>query len=264
MRSYLTAAIIAPSVAAALVVATVLSGSPAHAQTCTDDPPTPTGVAVTAVPIVATSTTTDYFVLYASHDVASTTAEYPVQVILGEDGTTTLSENVAALPIDRYRVERYLVADPADVDGDCTDDITELGDPAGMNPVNPAHTVELREGAVVISDWETFEALGVTDSSGNTRVKFTLFDMDTDRPGIYFQNTKRFRWHRDFLNAIGVGRQGTSWGRLIFDPNFVAPDGSRGIYRYRIPSTIESFSFWERTHTLLAASLPLLDDNLAL
>ena len=62
----------------------------------------------------------------------------PVLVKLGQAGTTTLAENVAALPAERYRVEKYLIADPADVDGDCIDDITELADPVGMNPVNPA------------------------------------------------------------------------------------------------------------------------------
>ena len=109
----------------------------ALAQACpgADDPPTPTDVVVTAVPIVVESTTADYFVLYASHDVDGETVWYPVKVTPGEDGTTTLAENVAALPKERYRVEKYLVADPADVDGDCTDDITELGDPTGMNSV---------------------------------------------------------------------------------------------------------------------------------
>ena len=56
----------------------------------------------------------------------------------GEAGTTTLAENVAALPMERYRVEKHLIADPADVDGDCIDDITELDDLGNKNPVNPA------------------------------------------------------------------------------------------------------------------------------
>ena len=88
--------------------------------------PVPVEVAVTAVPIVVASTTDDYFVLYVKHDVDGTEVEIPVAVTLGETGTTTLSENVATLPKERYRVEKYLVADPADVDGDCIDDITEL------------------------------------------------------------------------------------------------------------------------------------------
>ena len=80
---------------------------------------TPTAVQVNAVPIVVNSTTADYFVLYVSHDVdADTTVDIPVLVKKGEAGTTTLAENVEALPEERYRVEKYLIADPADVDGD--------------------------------------------------------------------------------------------------------------------------------------------------
>ena len=134
--------------------------------------PTPTDVDVASVPIVVESTMADYFVLYVSHDVDDTTVWYPVQVTLGEDGTTTLSENVAALPKERYRVAKYLTSNPADVDGDCTDDITELNDLGAMNPVNPAATVEL--GAVAIPDWETFETLAYTDISGIFYIKFTL------------------------------------------------------------------------------------------
>ena len=107
--------------------------------------PTPMAVAVTAVPIVVESTTDEYFVLYVTFDVDGTEVELPVLVKLGAAGTTTLAENVEALPAERYRVEKYLIADPADVDGDCVDDITELGDPVGMNPVNPAPLDQLQQ-----------------------------------------------------------------------------------------------------------------------
>ena len=127
------------------IIALLLAGSvlllpqgPVHAQPCPDPPPPPTEVEVTAAPIVVESTTADYFVLYASHDVDGATVEYPVQVVMGEDGSTTLAENVVALPAERYRVEKYLLANPADVDGDCIDDITELGDLPTSSPVNPA------------------------------------------------------------------------------------------------------------------------------
>ena len=67
--------------------------------------------------------------LYGRHELdADTTVEIPVAVTLGQAGTTTLAENVSALPKERYRVEKFLIADPADVDGDCIDDITELAD----------------------------------------------------------------------------------------------------------------------------------------
>ena len=103
-------------------------------------PPTPT-----AVPIVVSSTTAEYFVLFVSHVIdADTTVENPVAVTRGAAGTTALSENVEALPKERYRVEKYLVSDPADVDGDCTYDITELGNLGGCESVEsrPRHRTQ--------------------------------------------------------------------------------------------------------------------------
>ena len=92
--------LVAGPVAAVLMAALILSVGTTDAESCpdSDDPPTPTEVAVTAVPIVVTSTTDEYFVLYVSHGADGETVEYPVRVALGEEGTTTLAENVSALP----------------------------------------------------------------------------------------------------------------------------------------------------------------------
>ena len=96
-------------------------------------PATPTEVEVDAVPIVVESTTDDYFVLYVRHKGTRTTSvELPVLVKKGEAGTTTLAANLEALPKERYRVEKYLIDTPADIDGDGVDDISD------PNPVNPA------------------------------------------------------------------------------------------------------------------------------
>ena len=222
--------------------------------------PTPVAVEVPAVPIVVDSTTAEYFVLYVKHDVDDTEVEFPVLVKLGEAGTTTLSENVAALPAERYRVEKFLVADPADVDGDCIDDITELADPVGRNPVNPAAAVELSNGAVAVPDRETFETL----SFGKYHLKFILFGMDTNSPRIYFINTKMNQSHIDFLRAAGLdlSLSGLLSGDIFYNSWLVAPDGSPGVYRYLFKYS-QPFSLAARTYTVLAASMPLLKDNLA-
>ena len=219
--------------------------------------PTPVEVAVTAVPIVVTSTTADYFVLYVKHDVDGTEVELPVLVKLGEAGTTTLAENVEALPVERYRVEKYQVADPADVDGDCTDDITELADLRAKNPVNPATAVELTDGAVTIPDRETFKTLAHRE----TFLKLFLFGMNTDRPGIYFMNTKTHKIHQFFLDAVGL-ESSRPKGYMDYDSKLVAPDGSLGVYRYAIDGL--GFSRGAIVYTVLAASMPLLNDNLVL
>ena len=124
--------------------------------------PVPVDVAVTSVPIVVESTAAEYFVLYVRHDLdADTTEEIPVLVKRGAAGTTPLAENVEALPKERYRVKQFLIDDPTDVDGDCIDDITELEDPVGKNPVNPTAAIALSNGAVTVeavpNSVETFD-----------------------------------------------------------------------------------------------------------
>ena len=230
---------------------------------------------IDAVPIVVTSTTADYFVLYVSHDVDGADVdgaevEIPVLVKKGEAGMTTLAENVAALPAERYRVEKYLIAEPADVDGDCIDDFTELDNLGNMNPVNPATAIELSDGAVTVADQETFETLSYEDSeySGKMFIKLILLDTytDTDRPRIYFTNVKTHAAHNSFLDAVGTDRRGQVLGDgLVYGTIEYDPDGSPGSFYYRLrPSnTYYSVARMEYFYTLLAASMPLLENNRA-
>ena len=269
-RGVVLSAALALALCATVLAPFSTAATPVNAQvnpSCpgTDDPPTPTAVAVDSVPIVVDSTTADYFVLYVSHDLNGSTVEIPVLVKRGEAGTTTLAENVAALPAERYRVEKYLIADPADVDGDCFDDITELDNPGSLNPVNAAGSIERVDGAVSIPDRETFETLAHPDAGGTSHIKFVLGDMDTDRPIVYFQNTNTYLHHDYFLEAVNIGPLGdsTAEGTITYDPELVAPDGSPGLYYYTVAGR-PSLRLWQRIYTLFAASMPLLDDNLAL
>ena len=174
----------------------------AHVEECS--PPVSTSiateVAVSRVPIEVSSTTSDYFVLYASVD----GREYPVQVKRGESGTTTLEENIKALPASDYRVEKYAVADPADVDGDCLDD---LADPS---PLNHSHRIELdpADGAMVIADRAQFEELA---NAGV--VKFVLVEFFSSTPEIYFMNTNTHSGHVRFADLLGIDENIHNLGR---------------------------------------------------
>ena len=237
-------------------------------QLCAGDgyDPLPTEVDVEGVPIVVESTIDEYFVVYVRYDLdADSTVYLPVSVTLGQAGTTTLSENVAALPKERYQVHKHLVADPADVDGDCIDDITELADPVGQNPVNSAATLALSAGALTVPDQDIFEAL----SLHGTYAKFFLFDMETDSPGVYFMNTSptgEYKDHRDLMEAQGIEWDRAIRGQIAYNPDLIAPDGSQGIYSYRLyPFNFShEFSIQERSYRFLAASLPLLNHDLVL
>ena len=229
--------------------------------------PAPTPVAIDAVPIVVESTTGQYFALYV-HSQTDPIVEAPVSVTLGRDGATTLSENVTAMPIERYRVEQFLVADPADIDGDCIDDITELADPIRMNPINPAPGLELSDGAMAVPDRPTFEALSYQKEGspqGVEYVKFVLLGMNTDRPRAYFLNGDTHRYHKTFRDALGLAESGLGMvsGTIVYHPNMIACDGSPADYHYEFwPLTTYPFDTVALSHTVLAANMPLLDDNL--
>ena len=269
---------IAPAVLAMLVLAVILTAglqAPPTADAQSGDSeetcpgggynPTPTAVEIQAVPIVVESTTSDYFVLYVQHDVdEDTSIEIPVLIEKGAADTTTLAENVEALPKERYRVEKYQIANPADIDGDCIDDMTELQNLGEKNPLNPAAAIALSDGAVAIPDRDAFETLAVS----GRYVKFAVFGADTDRPHIYFINTKTYTYHGGFqqaLTALGIeeSRAGDRFnGLLTFHPELQSADGSPGLYSiwtYRA----EPFAVNNLIYTLFAANMPLLEDDFA-
>ena len=223
--------------------------------------PTPTAVEVEDVPIVVTSTTADYFVLYVTHELdADTTVELPVLVKKGEAGTTTLVENAPAPPKERYRVEKYLLAEPADVDGDCIDDITELEDLGNMNPVNPAGSIELTDGTVAIPDRATLDAL----SYHEYYLKFILTGINSDDMRVYFINTNTHVEHAYFLRKMGIDRYSNDiiTGIIQYNRNVEAPDGSLGLYSYRFQQ-LAPFSLVARSYSALTASMPVLEGDLA-
>ena len=233
--------------------------------------PEPRPVEVAAVPVVVESTAEKYYVLYVLHDLDDGTAvEIPVSMTLGEAGSTTLAEELPALPAERYLVAEYLVADPGDVDGDCIDDVTELTELGAMNPLNRAPEISPVDGTVAIPDHETFEALSA-HLFGLEYVKFHLDGMDSDRPVIFFQNTETHRAHFTFGRVIEAWLEqnrpslGGDYmrGEILYHPNVVARDGSLGVYRFEfLPQDSHDFATIAHAHEILAASMPVLEDNL--
>ena len=248
--------------------------------TCQTSSVQPVAVAVSDVPIVVASTTADYFVLYVRPDL-DTDFEIPVSVTLGQDGTTTLTEQLAALPKAHYRVEKYRIANPADVDGDCIDDITELRDLGTRNPVNPAKAIDVKNGTVAVPDRETFERISYKGDMDDFDVhladlEFVKFYLAiADRPIVYFMNTTNHQAHNNFYSALlndpNYGRQiirilGNSpmMGDIVYHPNAIAPDGSLGVYRFAFqPSDAYSFEKIAYANEVLAANMPFLENNLA-
>ena len=237
---------------------------------CSAAGPAPTLVAVTSVPIMVASTANVYFVLYVTHELDGAEIWTPVSVTRGNAGSTTLAEQVSPLPASRYRVERYSVSDPADIDGDCIDDLAELDALGRMNPLNPAPQIAITDGATAIPDRSTFETLAFSEQTAEHEyVKFALLDMDTDEPLLYWINSKTHRRHpiAFFLETIGHKGPHLPWsipGEVVYDPNLTATDGARGVYYFWLLNYDARFTpaFLERVYALLSSAMPLLDDDL--
>ena len=87
--------------------------------------------------------------------------------------------------------------------------------------------------------------------------------MDTDRSGVYFMNSRTYQSHHDFLDAVGLERgEAIINGQISYDARLKVPDGSYGVYYYSLQRDYP-FNFVARVHTVIAASMPLLEDNLA-
>ncbi len=227
------------------------------------------------MPIKVASTSDDYFVLYVNRTLrGGTSTDIAVSVTLGQPGTTTLSDNLAALDAGDYRVEKYQVASPADIDGDCIDDITELNDLGNLNPINPASTMSVDRGRTAIDSHTTFQQMSYqgkavlidTHLRNLEYVKFWLLRPPGGEPEIYFMNTNTHRSHINFAIALPLPhakRAGAMRGEIVFHPNVVAPDGSLGTYRFAF-QPLDRFTFEDVAYSyeLLAAAMPALANNL--
>ncbi len=223
----------------------------------------------------------DYFVLYARRDLPSG-PEAAVSMARGAEGTTTLTEPLAAYPREHYRVARFAVSDPGDIDGDGIDDLEELANPGRLAPLNPAKEIAPRDGVVSIADRATFEQLSYQGPEvlidrhlqDLEFVKFYLLDMNTDHPKVYFMNTETHRAHGQFARAIGLpgggggrpgqGAAGQMRGEIVYHPHVLAPSGAVGIYRFEFePNDSYPFADVQRAYELFAASFPLIANNFA-
>ena len=201
--------------------------------------PTPVAVPVTSVPVVVSSTADDYFVLYVTLDDGR--PELPVAVVRGKAHTTELAENIEALGAGSYRVEKYSVSDPADIDGDCVDDLTELDSPATMTPLRATVPVDLNDGAVAIPDMATLELLA-RHSHGVWYIDTLVTGWDGDSPTVYFVNSNTHNGHLAAANALGIAYWETLYGVLAYRPGLEHPNAPQG-----------GFSFENRGHLLNSA-----------
>ncbi len=228
-------------------------------------PPTPTAVAVESVPITVPSTAAEYFVLYVTHDLGDgDVREVPVSVTRGEEGATTLEWNLSGLPASRYRVEKYEVDDPGDVDGDCRDDLTD------PNPVNPARELEFSDGLNLLSTSEQWDEIyfdavrsrcGACEffGPGTRYLKLHVARSASRPPAAYFINARTHLVHFLFRRAVGLEKDLSL--ELDRETGLAGTGSEVDTYYWWFSDArdaVESAGLVPWLHSAIAASLPIM------
>ena len=189
---------------AKLLASLVLTAVAAGAQT----DPTPIEVPVAAVPITVTSTEADYFVLYVKHQVKEDDVRHiPVSLTKGKAGSTALTMTVPGLPAARYKVEKYQVANPADVDGDGKDDLTDPNPLSAALDIAPTYGLNLlsttTEWNEITFDVDTRNFLYAYFAPGKTYIKIAAY-LAGNSAQTYFMNAPEYWLHFSFVRATNL------------------------------------------------------------
>lgn len=219
------------------------------------------------------STMTNYYVLKIRHNVDSSFT-IPTSVTMGNSSTTIISEPLGAYPIQHYQVLEYPISAPIDTDGDSINDIIELNNLPLQSPINAAKSVGINDGLLALDSFSRFKELSINNQlvqwneylNGIDYLKYLIVDFYTKSPKIYFINCNTHSLHDDFALATGVNYSGNNVkkGQIIYHPTVLSNNGSLGLFsfNYSVNAT-EDFETIQRTHELLAANMPFLENNLS-
>ena len=214
-----------------------------------------------------------YYALRVRH--ANTGAfELTTALTPGRAGMTTLTEALPAYPTDHYEVRRYPIATPADLDGDGTDDLTELNQLPSRHPLNAAPVIAAEDGVTAIDSFSTFQRLSRTRDNinlseflnGKSFVKYIIVDFFTDQPKIYYIESEKHALHADFAAQIGIDHLGdqVKKGQVIYHPTSISNNGTLGTFAFNYSNGHgDDFETVQRTHELLAATMPIVANNLS-
>ena len=219
-----------------------------------------------------------YHVLYYRPAADDPDTEYAVALHRGAADSVVLSERLRVGSGGAYRVATYSTAAPGDVDGDGTDDLAELGraEAHSRAPLNPATPLAIVDGAVAIPDLATFRALSyqgpevLSDNrlSDLEHIKLILAHVDGDDAAVYYMNSNTWRHHAQFARS-NLGWSGNDAYRsenmrvaITYHPHVVGPNGDPGTFIYHYSWGFRPFERVARNHELIAASMPLLRNNL--
>lgn len=225
------------------------------------------------VQLQVNSSADKYYILKIRHHVDSA-FQIATSMTLGNAGTTTISEPLAAYPLDHYQVLEYPIAAPIDTDGDGLDDMTEFQNIPNQSPINAAPSINIHHGLVFVDSFSTFKELAVVKDlvqwseflNGKEFLKFIITDFKTDSPKIYFINSKTYSLHEYFANTMGIDYLGDNVkkGQIIYHPTAISNNGTLGTFSFNYSNGYEdNFYVVQRVHELLAANMGFIKNDLS-
>ncbi len=213
----------------------------------------------------------EYYLLSVLHE-PEMTYESITSMTVGTNGRMIVSEPLNAFGQQSYTITAYPISDPADTDTDGLDDISEFNNMPTQAPLNFADPVSFNDGVNSVDDMETFSELAVVGDdipwapflNDRLFMKFAIVNQDSDKPEIYFINSKNHFVHAEFYDAIDLDLPSVSIvsGEIVFNPNAILPNGVIGDFSFNYSFGISyDFEHTRRTFELLAANMPVLQNN---
>jgi len=226
-----------------------------------------------------------YHVLYYRSDPDDATTEYAVALHMGAADSVTLSEPLRIGRTGAYRVATFRRNAPGDIDGDGTDDLTELtrADKNKRAPFNRRAPFDMSHGAVAIPDLALFQELSWIGSNALLSeydphlqdlefIRFVILDLAGEQTDMFFGNTNTHLWHFDLLEAVlgtteaaddARSSRHVLRGDIVYHPHIRGPNGDVGVFRFHFqPGDSYPFELVAQAHEALAVNMPFLRNNL--
>jgi hypothetical protein len=224
------------------------------------------------VQLTVNSTAQNYYILKVRHQPTGN-FELFTSMSLGKAGTTVISEQLEAYPLNHYQILAFPINSPIDTDGDSINDVLENANFPIQNPINAASPLNILDGTIAIDSLSTFNKLAESKDyvqwseflNGKRFVKFIITHLDSF-PKVYFINGNTHNLHSDFANSIDIEYLGNNIekGQIIYHPSVLSNNGTLGTFAFNYSNGHgRDFEIVQKTHELLAANMPFINNNLS-
>jgi hypothetical protein len=132
--------------------------------------------------------------------------------------------------------------------------------------------LKFEDGVATIPDRAAFEKISYQGSdvkrdrylAGVEFVKFIVDEPGSEKPILYFMNTKNHRAHPPYMGMVGIQDHGIPRGALTYLPRLKAPNGEAGLYTIDFqPYDSYSCEQIQTILTILTAKMPILKGRVA-